>query len=146
MRKNVQCYFDKHVVKMILEHAQILSTVCHLQGLETEYKPTHPNHPCTKWARESWDNYRYLYNLTVHLHDEWLYRYEHPVGKLHKSYAAILKLDKPDLPDIGLTRFALAMPDEYKQDDAVQAYRDYYKGQKQHLASWKKRPVPEWWN
>lgn len=145
MRTNVQYYFDQHVVKMILEHAQILSTVCSQQGLPTVYKPTHPNHPCTKWARESITNWEYLVELTEFLHAEWRYRYNHPHGKYHKSLLAIRELSKPDLPDIGLTEFALAMPDKYKQNNPVLAYRDYYMGEKRHLAKWKNRPIPHWW-
>jgi hypothetical protein len=49
-------------------------------------------------------------------------------------------------PQVGLTRFALAMPNEYKTDDPIESYRNYYQGkEKQRLASWKKREVPYWY-
>jgi hypothetical protein len=43
-----------------------------------------------------------------------------------------------------MTPFAMAMPDLYKSNDPVEAYRDYYFGDKQHIASWKKRGEPGW--
>jgi len=37
------------------------------------------------------------------------------------------------------------MPDMYKCDDAVEAYRKYYCGDKRALSKWTKREVPNWW-
>lgn len=147
LERNVQYYFDQHVVKMILEHVQILSAVNHKYGYPAVYKLTHQNHPCTKWAGETLDNWLYLSALTKYLHDEWRYRYKHPLSKVHKSFAALQQMPIPsDMPRLGdMTPFAQAMPVEYKCDDAVQAYRAYYMGAKRHLAKWKNRPVPEWW-
>jgi hypothetical protein len=42
------------------------------------------------------------------------------------------------------TPFAQAMPDKYKNDSVVKAYRDYYMGDKWEFATWKTN-VPEWW-
>ena len=53
----VQC--DQHVVKMILETAQMLSTVAHQHkylGVTGIYKPTHANHPMTKWVNTHKNN------------------------------------------------------------------------------------------
>ena len=47
--------------------------------------------------------------------------------------------------NLGLTPFAQAMPDYCKSEDIVQAYRKYYIMEKQHLAKWSKREIPEWW-
>ena len=60
--------------------------------------------------------------------------------------ANIPSIDK--FPEIGLTKFALAMPVEYKCDDPVKSYRDYYMSpEKQKIASWnKKRQKPYWYN
>jgi len=73
-------------------------------------------------------------------------------NKKHKSYvmAEYLKEKIPaetKFPEKGLTKFALAMPDEYKCEDPVKAYRDYYMSpEKQKIASWnKKRSMPEWY-
>ena len=99
------------------------------------------NHPCTIWVRQSLDNYEWLYCLSLALNDEYGYRY----GKSHKSVdEVILKLPDIDLPRKGLTPFAQAMPDEYKNEDAITAYRKYYMEDKYNLFSWKHREVPEW--
>ena len=49
---------------------------------------------------------------------------------------------KLNLPDIGLTEFAQAMPEEYKSEDAVKAYQTYYFNDKKHFAKWTKRNIP----
>lgn len=143
MTKSVQMYPDKHVVKMILEYAQLLSSASRLMGLDQGYKLTHQHHPCTKWLLESITNWSYLWALSDHLNEEWKYRWQHDHN--HKSFEVILDLEWPlDLPDVGLTRFAQAMPDEYKHTDAVEAYRAYFNGEKRHLFNWTNRPIPEW--
>jgi hypothetical protein len=40
------------------------------------------------------------------------------------------------------------MPDEYKQEDAVEAYRAYYKGDKASFAKWEwpTAQTPSWWD
>ena len=130
---------DQHM-KMILESAQMLSTV-----LGGPYKPTHKNHPCTKWVAESWSNAMWLWQLTKYLNEEYKHRFNHT--KDHKSWVAIKDLDlvMPSiLPDEHLTPFAQAMPEEYKNDDAVQAYRDYYHSKP--FATWDKcGDKPYWW-
>jgi hypothetical protein len=78
---------------------------------------------------------------------EFTYRY----GKKHASEKIIatckeLMLDL-DLPETELTPFAQAMPDKYKDQDAVVAYRSYYIGEKLSWARWTKtRPMPLWIN
>lgn len=140
-KENARFHADKHVVKMILEHIQILSTIIQIQSPNTNvYKPTHRKHPCTIWASESINNYLYLIELTEALHEEYLYRY----NKIHKSMAILeyIKNNLPELPDIPLTPFAQAMPDVYKNKSAVTAYQTYYINEKQHLFSWKNRDIP----
>ena len=134
---------DKHVVKMILESAQMLSTVSRLNGGEVGYKPTHKNHPCTKWAGQSLTNWFWLQKLTEHLNEEYIYRYNKDVN--HKSYDVAQTLVVPDIPLLGLTPFAQAMPSEYKADNAITAYRDYYKTEKSAIANWTKRQPPTWY-
>ena len=77
---------DKHVIKMILETAQILCTVRWKYGCQAPYNPTHINHPCVKWASESKDNYLWLCRLGVFLCREYRERY----NKQHKSTLVIL--------------------------------------------------------
>lgn len=140
--KCAQYHLDRHVVKMILEYAQLLSTACRHTGLDVGYRSTHINHPCSKWVRESKDNWLWLRDLSTELNREYTHRY----GKSHKSYDVIKSLPVPNLPDKGLTKFALAMPDEYKVSDPVQSYRNYYNGGKVKIATWKNRNKPYWFN
>lgn len=139
-----QC--DKHVVKMILETAQMLCAA--YESGEAPYKRSHYNHPCTVWARSSDDNYRWLIAHGLGLAQEYAYRFE--PSRAHKSLEVIRwcgkNMDKLYLPQIGLTDFAQAMPDEYKDPNPIVAYRKYYIGDKISMAYWnKKRSAPGWW-
>ncbi len=116
VKKCASYHCDQHVVKMILESAQMLSTVCNLSGRKTEYKPAFRNHPCTKYS---------------HIDS-------------HKSWTVISKLEEPKIDDVGLTPFAQAMPKKYRiEGDAVTAYRKYYVNEKT-FARWKLKN-PYWW-
>lgn len=136
-----QMHCDKHVVKMILESAQLLSTVNRYTGLDEGYKMTHLNHPCTKWASSGIDNWEWLKGLALDLAEEWRYRYDHT--RLHKSEEVILSLSTPKLPDYG-TPWPQVMPIEFQQDNTVEAYRAYYKADKAHLLTYTKRERPSW--
>lgn len=143
IEKCAQYHCDKHVIKMILESAQLLSTCNRYFGLNEGYKSTHVNHPCAKWVRESLTNYYWLMHLAIFLNHEYRYRYNKSVN--HKSLEIILELSTPPgLIDIGLTPFALAMPEEYKSDDPVEAYRAYYLCEKSHILQYTKRSKPIW--
>ena len=131
---------DKHVVKMILESAQML---CSVQPEGTApYKRSFYNHPCTKWVRASSENYDWLIEHARALCTEYTRRY----GKVHKSEKVIDWCDanRPELPDVGLTPFAQAMPEDYKNEDAVEAYRTYYRNDKRRFATWKDVDPPTW--
>ena len=51
----MQC--DKHVVKMILETAQMLSTSARSRGHDVGYKSAYPKHPMTLWVNQSSNNF-----------------------------------------------------------------------------------------
>ena len=133
---------DKHVVKMTLETAQLLCSP--YEPGKAPYKRTHYNHPCAKWARESISNYEWLVEFGYFIAQEYTHRYD----KIHKCLDIISWCDDNshtlNLPDIGLTPWAQAMPDEYKDPCAVQAYRNYYLGDKAKLCKWTNRKVPTW--
>lgn len=137
-------HVDKHVVKMILESAQMLSTAhVLLDDNQIGYKATHKNHPCSIWVRESSGNYMWLYNLFKELSAEYTYRY----GKVHKTWeklGTVLSTPPANIKQGRRTKFALAMPDKYKSNDPVQSYHDYYIGEKYNMFSWKNRPTPSW--
>jgi hypothetical protein len=144
LKKCAQAHCDQHVIKMILESAQILSTVCAQYSIKTPYKPTHQNHPCVKWAAASEQNWLWLKQLAAELNREYQYRYQ--CTKNHRSFDIILSLKKPPLPNIGLTEFAQAMPEKYQiSNNPVQAYRSYYVGEKSSFAKWTRRKPPQWY-
>jgi hypothetical protein len=126
---------DKHIVKMPLETAQMLSTI---NG--GPYKSTHANHPCTVWARRCEGNYSWLVRLGLELCREYTYRYK----KVHKCQAVIEALKEPPATVLAgvITPFAQAMPEECQQSNAILAYQHYYATHKQHLGSWKFRSIP----
>jgi hypothetical protein len=136
-------HVDKHVVKMILEAAQVLCTAVWLNGGSAPYKPAHKKHPCTLWCAESLSNWLFLKELCCELNEEFRYRYDKKVN--HKSWDVIKELPIPEIPDKGLTPFVQAMPVQYKGEDAVEAYRRYYVGAKHSFAAWSKREDPEWY-
>lgn len=145
VKKCAQYHVDKHVVKMILETAQLLCGVHHVIShdvVNVPYKLSHKNHPCSIWCRESLSNYLYLCELGLELCKEYTYRY----GKRHKSQDVIewCLINKPNIKDIGFTEPAKAMPDEYKVKSVVESYRNYYMGEKYGFAVWKNRETPFW--
>lgn len=140
---------DKHVVKMIVESAQMLSTAHRVSGEvslelnERIYKEAYKNHPCSVWVRESSRNYQWLYTLFLGL----LVEYEKRFGKKHSCLKLVSPLSNVPkfVPHAKITPFAQAMPDNYKNDCAVKAYRAYYNGDKKHLFSWRlPSQKPEW--
>jgi hypothetical protein len=135
---------DKHVVKMILETAQLLCGAHWMTGSEAPYKLSHKNHPCAIWVRESIENYNWLCRLGIYLCGEYSHRYI----KTHKSYEIILwcRDNKPNIPhDVPFTQPPQAMPETYKvTNDSVQAYRNYYMGEKRSFSYWKNRKTPIW--
>lgn len=144
-RKCAEYHVNSHAIKMVLETAQLLCGVHHTTNSQYEipYKLSHKNHPCSIWARECYENYVWLCDLGMELCSEYTYRY----GKRHKSQDVIewCIINKPNIPTKGdITPFALAMPDEYKVNNAVQSYRNYYVGAKKSLGIWKNRPIPDW--
>jgi hypothetical protein len=134
---------DKHVVKMITEHNQMLSTALWLTGKCGLYKPTHQNHPCAIWVRQSLSNYKKLCEFTLELCKEYTFRY----GKIHAGEAVCRfhMENLPNIPDVGLTTIPTAMPDECKESDPISSYRKCYNTEKRSIATWKKREAPHWW-
>lgn len=106
-------------------------------------KPSHSNHRCSVWARQSRDNYLWLFRLYTELCAEYQYRY----GKPHKTLfrRRVLSVPPVGLRSVGMTEFAQAMPDEFKNADPVTAYRVFYLVDKSRFATWTRRPPPLWW-
>ncbi|APR98744.1 pyrimidine dimer DNA glycosylase/endonuclease V [Wolbachia endosymbiont of Folsomia candida] len=151
-----QMLCDKHVVKMILETAQLLSSVFWVakescpsvsitdKNISVPYKLTHRNHPCSVWARQS-KKFDWLISHGKELCKEYTYRYK----KKHKSEKVIDWCDSnKDLlvfQSTDMQAFVQALPEQHKCNDAVEAYRKYYLQDKMRFAKWEKgREVPDW--
>lgn len=139
-------HYDAHVVKMCLEYAQILFTSARLRGFEhVGYKSTHKNHPCVKWAEDP-VNWAWLLDLATCLGKEYTQRF----GRKHASTEALRFLPEELVVSAAFMTeqprsFALAMPEEFYRDDAVSAYRAYYKKGKAHLLKYSAPAVvPSW--
>ena len=145
----LQC--SKHVTKMLLETAQLLSAAHRIldnipptDGLY--YKVTHKSHPSTLWVMESVENYNWTYQHFIGLCDEYTYGY----GKIHKTdekLRTILATPPQNIKYIPMTPFKLAMKSnpECMSDDAVDSYRKYYRTKKDKFKMvWTKRDVPSW--
>lgn len=157
---------DKHVVKMIIEYAQLMSTAHRvLDGTEwydktangrrikrwrmddedmedTLYKASHINHPSAIWARQTSENYKWLYQLWYALCKEYTHRY----GKTHATYEKLahVLIDMPKNIEVGhRTTVPQAMPDDVKCEDTIEAYQQYYRKYKKDFARWTKRDIPE---
>lgn len=140
---------DKHVVKMILESAQLLYSahwMMNPEGLPSNsYKLAHKNHPCSIWVRQSIQNYFWLCRLAWSLCKEYTYRY----GKVHKTEEHIFWLvthPPNNIPDIPMTNPAQAMPIEYKHENPIKAYQTFYRESKykqRNIVNYRKREWPE---
>jgi hypothetical protein len=131
--KAAKYMYNKHVVKMILESAQLLCTA-HIisdgENANVPYKATHKNHPSAIWARESISNYVWLYDHMMALGEEYTRRY----GKKHLTIlkcSGILSKAPTNVTKVELTPMPQCMPDQYKvPGNSVEAYWNYYEAEK----------------
>ena len=163
-----QCLVDKHVVKMILESAQLLSTAHRVLDGEkyigkvndrkhtsyilpdaresVMYAATHMNHPSAVWCRQSVQNYDWLVDHFFALMNEYTHRY----GKMHKCYGELsYQLQSPpkNLKEWDWTPMPSCMVEEYIiSEDPLTNYRNYYRIGKSSLHKWTNRQPPEWIN
>lgn len=159
---------DKHCVKMILEGTQLLSTshrvsdgICQeiIQNNRHKkiwvlsnklndnvlYQATHINHPCAIWVRSFSSAYEWLWEHTVSMCNEYSKRY----GKIHKCRSILnyLSVIPKNTPNKQYDYVPLAMPDQYKSNNPVKSYRDYYYYDKymSGIATWKDpQTMPLW--
>tara|TARA_R110002050_G_scaffold77860_1_gene166172 strand:+ start:596 stop:1090 length:495 start_codon:yes stop_codon:yes gene_type:complete len=140
--------YNKHVVKMILESAQMLCTAHHHYAetnypmVEVPYKKAHYNHPSTIWARENHHQYQWLYWHMIALGNEYKKRY----NKEHLSITKCKECLSFSPYGIRLGEFIQppqCMPDEYKDKCSIQAYWNYYIADKSAIANPKKETIYE---
>jgi hypothetical protein len=167
---------DKHVQKMIIEHAQMMAAAYYstigisrkkeipfkheevnelfkgwprknADGTEWHYSISHVNHPCTIWTRHSKENFEWLLECTDELCLEFSRRWN---GSYHSVSRIVdwMKQNPPRLPSLGLTEFAQAMPACFRSDDPINSYRRYYGMKTSYMnVTWKKLDNhPQWWN
>lgn len=166
---------DKHIVKMVTESAQMLSTAHRMLDGEMEMRPSksgkrmvkywklnddrenilmkavHMGHPCTVWTMQSASNYIWHYAHYAEMAKEYTRRY----GKKHGAFnreteigSYLRKLPRNINKSIGETPYAIAMqhyPECIVEGNAVQSYRNYYNVAKKSFAKWTNRTPPDWY-
>ena len=169
-----EMHCDKHALKMIIEHAQMMASAYYStlgisrkkeipdrqievnslflgwprkneDGSDWPYGITHVNHPCTIWTRESIENFNWLWECNNHLCDVFQQRW----GKEHSIKAIMqwMKQNPPNLPSSELTPFAQAFPDCYQEFGPIEGYRKYYAMKTTYMSlKWDYSPQPYWWN
>jgi hypothetical protein len=159
---------DRHVVKMILETAQLLSTAHRVidgeeyvgqsqSGRKAKrwrlsgnadaimYSATHINHPSAVWVRENSANYAWLYDHLLSLGREYTYRY----GRTHLTIDKLKDILKDAPENIEqsnvMTKMPSCMDKQYIVSlDPIINYRNYYNYGKTDLLRWSTRPPPQW--
>lgn len=162
---------DKHVVKMILEYAQLLSTAHRvldgtmytdktklgrkIKRWKLEYDiadnllflASHIQHPSGIWCRKNMQNYMWLTELLEGLCKEYTHRY----GKVHSvQKSGLMRYLCDNLPkNIPIGPFTdppPAMPDYCKVPlDSILSYQNYYVNEKVRFARWTNRNIPSWY-
>ena len=166
-QKNAEYHLDKHIVKMPIEYAQLLSTAHRLLDgsvylgktkknrnikrwfLDDNreynlYKASHVNHPSAIWTRSTSGNYMMMYTIYWYVCKEYEYRY----GRVHGSFTLSNTLSKLPKNIIHDKQFDIpqCMPEYCKMPKcSISAYRNYYKKEKNSFAKWKNREVPFWY-
>jgi hypothetical protein len=158
---------NQHIVKMPTETAQMLCYVTarhnpdqdwgtfprrHADGTAHPYRTTgsHRNHPCTLWAGETQDNWKWVVEHGLAMCAVYTRRYSKSGAppKIHKAQAVIEWCrDFTTPPPAGdLQPFTQAMPEEFRCPNGVDAYRNFYLGDKARFATWRPRAEPPtWW-
>jgi hypothetical protein len=136
---------DDHIRKMQIESAQICCTAHWETGSTAPYKRAHWNHPSTIWTRQSIQHYRWLVKHGLEICNEFVKRY----GKQHKTKEVLewCRDNEPNIPNNGFISPPQCMPDEYKMEDTIEAYRNFYINDKikiKKLNYNKLNNIPEW--
>ena len=168
---SAQFHCDAHLRKMIIEYAQMLSSVHWLSEDEHDqiravenniYRPVHLKHPSSIWVRHHPMAYSYVFNMWDELHKIYIQRY----NKQHASYRlreTIINLPQPLIEKLKncvdnpwYSPPPMCFGKEYEHikkgvdptshESVVQAYREYYRQGKSKFATWGgDRSLPRWW-
>ncbi|PRP75133.1 hypothetical protein PROFUN_03969 [Planoprotostelium fungivorum] len=150
---------DKHIIKMILELAQLLYGVWALteedakwreQAPKQGYRVTHKHHPVSVWLRASRQNYVFAASFSQAMLEEYTKRYH----RVHGCTDHLVWLENnipPKLEDKPMSQMPQAMPEQYRvndgcgsMEDTVEAYRRYYVGEKMWMAKYTNSEWPQW--
>lgn len=139
---------DRHLIKQILECAQLISTTAskYVSNFTPFYKPTHVNHPITKWIQKSYANFMYTLCYFLQCCKEYTYRF----GKLHKCHKIVcesisktLLLKSNIFTDKEYAKavdYCVCVSEWYNEKLSVQDnYRNYYNHK---LNEWQQRDRP----
>ena len=164
-RECAEMHCDKHVVKMIIEYAQLMSTAHRvldgdqysgktktgrnikrwkhpISNMEnTLYLASHINHPSAIWVRANRRHYDWLHAMWIFLGQEYTHRY----GREHLTITKLKRVLEKSPQNIPYGKFKQppqAMPDECKHDSSIIAYRTYYNLYKKPFAKWTNRKMP----
>tara|TARA_Y100000004_G_scaffold5623_1_gene6568 strand:+ start:53 stop:634 length:582 start_codon:yes stop_codon:yes gene_type:complete len=165
---------DKHIIKMILESAQMLCSAKRmLDGTEyydktkngrkiKRWRLDNPNeeaiiykagwakHPSTQWVMKSAYNYRWLYLHMLALNEEYKLRWQKDKNHVAiDKLADLLKHPPKNAPlNVKGSDATPAMPEHCKvPGDSVASYRKYYILEKRRFAKWEKPNaiMPDWY-
>jgi len=143
-RKAAQAHCDKHIVKMPLESVQMLCSA--FESGDAPYRRVHYNHPCSIWTRENRSNYEWHLHFARNLFEEYTFRYDRIHASERVLHWCFDNYKHLDLPQGDLTDHPQCMPDVWKGECPIEAYRTYYWAEKRDIAQWrKKRNAPSWW-
>lgn len=166
--KCARYHCDRHVTKMVTEHAQMMSMAIwwhdavqamklyklgHIMNApdyvtgKTRVNQSHWYHPCTVWVRSNKKHFDWLKLMSMELAHEYYHRYGrfHTPPRHHSSYVdCIAHLDSSKLPDVAWEEPPQAVPDIYRGPDAIAAYHRVYGFEKIRFAKWSHREMPEW--
>lgn len=170
---SARSYCDKHIVKQILEHTQMMACAVRVLELPDAIIPVNQkgkpygwgyrNHPCARWMSESKDHLWWSVQLTLAMCHEFTRRFhkthscEANIALIHnylerngsyslpESYVLAIKDEwMPHLVAAGI----VSSPTDKRVDPntAVAAYRFYMNHFKRHLAEWKYSSAPDWFD
>jgi len=152
-KKCAQYYCNKHIVKIPIEIAQILSKIHYQLNSGIDYDKIYKDSLVVKntlgpylWAIESLDNYIWTCNLGLELINEYKFRYNKKTFKTEIVLETLLN-NLPNLPKIGITKFIGTNQFDMFQfvsNDPIICSRYNYCEMKCNNDIWTNRTKPYW--
>lgn len=161
LRDSARYMCDQHIRKMIVEEAQMLSTVVRaaypeiVDAFPELYASCYEHHPCTVWAGLNQGNWRVAYGLWLSMSSEYLERFGGLHGTYRKLAAPLACVEQTTgfsrLPRVGRTPHPQCFGDHthLKTNETwpVRAYRMYYVVKEatfKRPMTWTRTPRPAW--